>query len=46
MDCLSLNTEDEKVCIFNNVETLAKEHNTITYEITTALNSNIKKEIV
>ena len=46
MDCLSLNTEDDEVCIFNNAKTLAKQHDTITYEITTSLNSNIKKEIV
>jgi alanine racemase len=46
MDCLSLNTEDDEVCIFNNVKSLAKQHDTITYEITTALNSNIKREIV
>ena len=46
MDCLSLNTNDKEVCIFNNVETLAKQHDTITYEITTSLNSNIKREVV
>lgn len=46
MDCLSLNTEDDEVCIFNNVKTLAKQHDTITYEITTSLNSNIKREVV
>jgi alanine racemase len=46
MDSLSLNTDDNDVCIFDDVHTLAKEHETITYEITTTLNSNIKKEIV
>ena len=46
MDNLSLNTNDNEVCIFNDVHALAKTHDTITYEITTALNPNIKKEIV
>ena len=46
MDNLSLNTEDENVCIFEDVNTLAKIHDTITYEITTTLSPNIKKEIV
>ena len=46
MDNLSLNTNDDEVCIFNDVHNLAKTHDTITYEITTALNPNIKKEIV
>lgn len=45
MDNLSLNTQDEEVCIFDNVEVLAKEHDTITYEITTTLSPTIKKEI-
>ncbi|MCT7650317.1 alanine racemase [Aliarcobacter butzleri] len=46
MDNLSLNTDDEKVCIFDDVRELAKIHDTITYEITTTLNPNIEKEIV
>lgn len=46
MDNLSLNTKDEEVCIFDDVEVLAKEHDTITYEITTTLSPFIKKEIV
>ena len=46
MDNLSLNTKDEEVCIFDNVEVLAKEHDTITYEITTTLSPFIKKEII
>ena len=46
MDNLSLHTNDGEVCIFNDVNALAKTHDTITYEITTALNPNIKKEIV
>ena len=46
MDNLSLNTNDEEVCIFDDVQALAKEHDTITYEITTTLSPFIKKEIV
>ena len=46
MDNLSLNTKDEEVCIFDDVKTLAKEHDTITYEITTTLSPYIKKEII
>ena len=46
MDNLSLNTKDDEVCIFEDVFELAKIHDTITYEITTSLNSKIKKEIV
>ncbi|MFA6740883.1 MAG: alanine racemase [Arcobacteraceae bacterium] len=46
MDNLSLNTKDEDVCIFDDVHTLAKLHDTITYEITTTLSPFIKKEIV
>jgi alanine racemase len=46
MDNLSLNTNDEEVCIFDDVQALAKEHDTITYEITTTLSPYIKKEVV
>ena len=46
MDNLSLNSDDKEVCIFDDVNELAKIHDTITYEITTTLNPNIKKEIV
>ena len=46
MDNLSLNTKDENVCIFDDVNVLAKVHDTITYEITTTLSPFIKKEIV
>lgn len=46
MDNLSLNSDDEKVCLFDDVRALAKIHNTITYEITTTLSADIEKEIV
>lgn len=46
MDNLSINSQDEEVCIFDDVRQLAKIHDTITYEIITTLNPNIKKEII
>lgn len=46
MDNCSINSKDEKVCIFDDVRQLAEIHDTITYEITTTLNPNIEKEII
>ena len=46
MDSLSLNTTKEEVCLFNDATKLAKLHNTITYEILTSLNPNIKRIVV
>ena len=46
MDNISLNCDDEEVCIFDNVTTLAKLHKTISYEITCSLKESIKREIV
>lgn len=46
MDNLSLDTDKDEVCIFDNVTSLAKLHNTISYEITTTLSPFIKKEII
>lgn len=45
MDNLSLDTDEKEVCIFDNVQELAKIQDTITYEITTTLSSEIKREI-
>jgi alanine racemase len=46
MDSLSLNTNDEEVCIFDDATTLAKLHDTISYEIITSLKPHLPKEIV
>ena len=46
MDNVSINSDDQEVCIFDDVKQLAKIHNTITYEITTALKAHIPKVIV
>lgn len=45
MDNLSLNTNKDNVCIFDNADKLAKIHNTINYEIFTSLSPFIKKVI-
>ncbi len=46
MDFISLESTEDEICIFNNAQTVAKHFNTISYEITTALKGNIKREIV
>ncbi|RXK12113.1 alanine racemase [Halarcobacter mediterraneus] len=46
MDNCSINSTDEEVCIFDDVRQLAKIHDTITYEITTALKANIPREVI
>lgn len=46
MDNLSINSNEEEVCLFDDVRGLAKLHNTIIYEITCSLKENIKREII
>lgn len=46
MDSLALNCTDDEICIFNDAKPLAKIHDTISYEILTALKSNIPRYIV
>jgi len=46
MDFISLESIKNEVCIFNNAQIVAKHFNTISYEITTALKGNLKREIV
>lgn len=46
MDFLTLNSLDGEVCLFEDARTLAKLHNTISYEIITTLSKDIKREIV
>lgn len=45
MDSMSIESEDDELCIFDDVTKLAEIQNTIPYEITTTLNPNLKKEI-
>jgi len=46
MDFISLESSKDEVCIFNNAKKVAKHFNTISYEITTSLKANLKKEIL
>ncbi len=46
MDNLSLNTDEKEVCIFDDVQNLAKIHHTIPYEILTSLKADIPRQIV
>jgi alanine racemase len=46
MDFISLESSKDEVCIFNNAKKVAKHFNTISYEITTSLKANLKREIL
>ncbi|OPX27874.1 MAG: alanine racemase [Campylobacteraceae bacterium 4484_166] len=46
MDSLSLNSIADEVVLFDDVRELAKLHNTITYEILTSINSELKRVVV
>ena len=46
MDFITLESDQEVVCVMNDAQAAAKQLGTISYEITTALSSNIPKEIV
>ena len=46
MDNISLNSNEDEICLFNDVRALAMLHNTISYEITTTLSNRIKKEVI
>ncbi|WP_419768612.1 alanine racemase [Arcobacter sp.] len=46
MDNLSLDSQDEEVCMFDDAKALAKIHNTITYEIVTTLSTELKREVI
>ena len=46
MDNMSINSTRDEICLFNDVQALATLHNTISYEILTSLNSNIKRIII
>ena len=45
MDSLSINSQDDEVCIFEDVKRLANIHKTISYEILSNLSSLLSKEI-
>lgn len=46
MDCISIQSIQEEVCIFEDVSTFAKAFNTIPYEILAHLHSYIPKKII
>jgi len=46
MDFISLESDKNEICVFNNAQNAAKQLNTISYEIMTALHGNIKRVIV
>ena len=46
MDFVSIESTQEELCIFDNAKEIAKHFNTISYEITTNLKSELKREIV
>ena len=46
MDFISLESEEEEICIMNNAQTSAKQLKTISYEILTLLNKSIKRVVV
>jgi len=46
MDYVSMESNKEEVCIFNNAQNAGEQLGTISYEMTTQLHSNIKRVIV
>jgi len=46
MDFISLESEKEVVCVMNDAKTAAKQFGTISYEITTALSTDISKKVI
>jgi alanine racemase len=46
MDSLSVEGNDDKICLFNNARDLAKVHDTIHYEILTNLHASVPKYII
>ncbi len=45
MDYISLESREDEILIFNNANKIAKEMNTISYEILTQLSNNIKRVV-
>lgn len=46
MDNISINTNKDEICLFNDVSKLKKIHNTISYEILTSLSKDLTREII
>jgi len=43
MDNISINTDKDEICIFDDVKHLAQIHNTINYEILAQLSSKLSR---
>ena len=46
MDFIALATDKEEVCVMYDAQKAAKQFGTISYEVTTALSTNIVKEVI
>jgi len=46
MDFISLESEEELLCIMDNAEDIAKQWGTISYEVLTCLNSKIERKLL
>jgi len=46
MDYISVESEAEEICIFDNALNAGKQINTISYEIITQLNANIERRVI
>ena len=46
MDSIILESTKDKICIMNNAQKVAKQLNTISYEITTSLTTEIKRVVI
>ncbi|RRS30800.1 MAG: alanine racemase [Epsilonproteobacteria bacterium (ex Lamellibrachia satsuma)] len=46
MDFIALESDKEELCVMNDAQEAAKQFGTISYEITTALNSDIEKSVI
>ena len=46
MDFITLESKSDKVCVMNDAQDTAKHFNTISYEVLTALHSDIEREVV
>ncbi len=46
VDFISLESKSEVVCVMDDAKDAAKQFNTISYEVLTALHSNIQREVI
>jgi alanine racemase len=46
MDSMSINSDDDSICLFDNANVLADIIDTINYDILVKLKSNIKRVVI